>query len=176
MAIDDARDDELACGVEHLGIFRGPDGRPDLRDFAVLNKDGAVLDGAVRNGEDGGVLDQNHRWRIRRIGGWCQRRKREEAQQANHCGAPTPFNLERWNPHCAPPATDESLLTRPSMTEPLVAAASEDGLVPVNSMEKPITSILPFSVPPSKVPENTTSVGFPSIGMLMVKLNLSALW
>src|ERR1700722_3734240 len=175
MAIDNAGDYELAGGVEYLGVLRRPEGRPDFRDFAVLNKDRAVLDGAVRNSEDGGVLDQDHRRGIGRIGGVCQERKREAAQQANQCGAQMLFNQHGWNPHCAPPATDESLLVRPSMAAPLAAAGSEDGLVPVNSMEKPITSILPFSVLPSKVPVKTTSVGFPSIGMLMVKLNLSAL-
>src|ERR1700675_3275860 len=170
MAIDDAGDYELARGVEYLRVFRCLDGRPDFRDFAILNKDRAVLDGAVRNGEDRGVLDQDHRRRIRRIGGECQKWKREEAQQANHCGARMLFNRHGWNPHCAPPATDESLLVRPSMAEPLVVAACEAGLVPVTSIEKPITSILPFSVLPSNVPVKTTSVGFPSIGMLMVKL------
>src|SRR5580704_6676636 len=135
MAIDDAGDDELARGVEYLRVFRRLDGRPDFRDFAILNKDRAVLDGAVRNGEDGGVLDQDHRWRIRRSGGKCQKWKREEAQQANYCGARMLFNQHGRNPHCAPPATDESLLVRPSTPEPLVAAAPEEGLVPVNSME-----------------------------------------
>ena len=32
-----------------------------LGNFAILNKDGAVLDGAVRNGEDRGVLNQDDR-------------------------------------------------------------------------------------------------------------------
>src|SRR5580692_4729732 len=172
MAIDNAGDYELARGVEYLRVFRRLNGRPDFRDFAIPNKDRAVLDGTVRNGEDGGVLDQDHRRRIGRIGGACQKWNREEAQQANHCGPRMLYNQYGWNPHCAPPATDESLLVRPSLAEPLVAAACEDGLVPVNSIEKPITSILPFSVLPSKVPAKTTSVGFPSIGILMVKLNL----
>jgi hypothetical protein len=66
MAINDARDDELPCGVNHLSVFRGRDGLADFGDFAIPNKDRAVLDGSVRDGHNGGVLNQNDRGRIRR--------------------------------------------------------------------------------------------------------------
>src|SRR5713101_7221568 len=51
----------------------------------------------------------------------------------------------------------------------------EPGLTPVKSKERPVTLMEPFNVVPSKVPEKITSVGPWSRGMLMVKLNLSAL-
>ena len=37
------------------------DGLSDFGDFSVANQDGAVLDSAVRNREDGGVLDEQDR-------------------------------------------------------------------------------------------------------------------
>src|SRR3989449_9723643 len=49
------------------------------------------------------------------------------------------------------------------------------GLTPVNSSEIPCTLMLPFKEVPSKVPEKVTSADDPSIGILMVKLNLSTL-
>src|SRR5260370_30039489 len=59
MAIDNAGDDKLSRGVDNLSVFGGIDSLADFGDFAILNKDRTVLDGAVRDGEDGGVLNDN---------------------------------------------------------------------------------------------------------------------
>jgi hypothetical protein len=59
VAVDDARHDELASSVDDLRLFGGFDGQAHLGDFAILNKDGPVLDGAAGDGQDGGVLDQD---------------------------------------------------------------------------------------------------------------------
>jgi hypothetical protein len=64
VAIDNARNDELPGGIDHLRIFGSFDAGADVDNFAVLNEDRAVFDGAVRNGEDGGVLNQQHRGSI----------------------------------------------------------------------------------------------------------------
>ena len=58
---------ELPVGIDHFGTLRLGDGLAYLRDFAVANQDGAMLDRSMRNGEDRGVLDQ-HRSRERRVG------------------------------------------------------------------------------------------------------------
>src|SRR5882757_5789024 len=83
MAINDAGDDELPCGVNHLGIFRRLDGLADFRNFAILNKDRAVLDSSMRNGENGGVLNDDHGGRVCRRGGVRQReaKKIDEVQE-----------------------------------------------------------------------------------------------
>src|SRR5208282_1116234 len=49
VAVDDSGDYELARGVVYLRIFWRLDGGPHFGDFAILNKDGAVFDGAVGN-------------------------------------------------------------------------------------------------------------------------------
>jgi hypothetical protein len=55
MAVDNAGDDKLSRGVNDLSVFGSTDGLADLDDFAILNKDGTVLDGSMRDGKDGGV-------------------------------------------------------------------------------------------------------------------------
>jgi hypothetical protein len=112
VAIDDAGYDELARGVENLGILRRLDRLAHLGDFSILNKDRAFLNGAVRNGENCGVLNQNHRLRIGWIGGASEEWKHERAQEAKHGSADTYFGWHGWNPHSAPPVSDESLLLR----------------------------------------------------------------
>src|SRR5208282_2739807 len=47
VAVDDAGHDELAGGVDYLGVFRGLDGGADFGDLAVADEDGTVLDVAV---------------------------------------------------------------------------------------------------------------------------------
>src|ERR1700687_1022418 len=61
MAIDDPGDDELSGGIDDLGILRRFDRLANFGNLALLNKDGAVLDGAVGNRKNGGVLNQNDR-------------------------------------------------------------------------------------------------------------------
>src|SRR6266851_6156060 len=68
VAVDNAGDDELPCGVNHLSVFRGIDGLADLGDFAILNQDGAVLDRSMRDGEDGGISNHSDGGRVRRRG------------------------------------------------------------------------------------------------------------
>ncbi len=77
VAIDDAGYDELARGVEDLGILWRLNRLAHFGDSAILNKDRAFLDGAVRNGENCGVLNQNHRLRIGWIGGASEEWKQE---------------------------------------------------------------------------------------------------
>jgi len=64
MAIDDTGDDELSRGVDDLSVFRRIDGRADFGDLAILNKDGAVLDGSVGDGEDGRVSNHDDSRRV----------------------------------------------------------------------------------------------------------------
>src|SRR5579863_6084324 len=60
MAINNPWDDKLPGGIDHLRIFRSFDAGADFHNFAVLDQDRAVFDGAVGNSEDGGVLNQEH--------------------------------------------------------------------------------------------------------------------
>ncbi len=75
MAIDNAGDDELPVGVDDLGTRRSLNQRTDFGNFAILDENGAVLDRAVRNRKDGGVLDQDDGGSVRRRS--CRRRMRE---------------------------------------------------------------------------------------------------
>src|SRR6266699_3465434 len=154
MAVNDARHDELPRGVNHLSVFRRLDGLADFRNLAILNQDGTVFDGAMRNREDGGVLNQDNRGRFRRIARSrvARRDKKENSSGAHHDSAD-----RGCVSHRPPPRT------------------VEPGLTPVKSRERPTTLMEPFNVVPSKVPEKITSVGPWSREMLMVKLNLSAL-
>ena len=71
VAIDDAGHDELAVGVNDLRVFRRfAMDWADFGDFSVLDQDGAVLDRAVRDGQNRGVLDEHDcgRW-VSRFGG-----------------------------------------------------------------------------------------------------------
>src|SRR5277367_285439 len=135
VAIDDAGHDVLPGRIDDLCIFRCFDRGAYFRDFAILNKDGAVFDDSVGNREDGGVLDQNYRRRVGRSGRLGEKRKRKGKKRASHCDSQTSSNEHGWNPHSAPPATDESLLDRLEMPGAAVAAACAVGLVPVNSIE-----------------------------------------
>src|SRR5260370_39022025 len=74
MAVDNAGHDELPRGVDHLSVFRGVDGHADFGDFAISNKDGAVLDGSMGDGEDGGVSNHDDGGRV---GGRGSGRQRE---------------------------------------------------------------------------------------------------
>src|SRR6266850_2867636 len=165
MAINDAGDDELPRGVNHLRIFRRLDGLADFRDFAIFNKDRAVLDRSVRNGENGCILNDDDGGRVRWRGGVGQRQAKEtnEAEEVKESEVLCSDEEFRWALHWAPPSTAIVLDELPA------------GFTPVNSKEKLCTLMLPFSEVPSNVPEKVTSAGEPSIGKLMVKLNLSTL-
>src|SRR6266849_3611602 len=154
MAVNDAGHDELPGGVNHLSVFRRLDGLADFRNLAILNQDGTVFDGAMRNGEDGGVLNQDDRGRFRGIARRVAPRDKEENSSGAHRDS---ADLGCCVSHRPPPRT------------------VEPGLTPVKSKERPVTLMEPFNVVPSKLPEKITSVGPWSRGMLMVKLNLSAL-
>src|SRR5216684_6843983 len=164
MAIDDAGNDELARSVNHLSVLGCIDGLADFSDFAILNKDGAVLDGSMRDSEDGGASNHNDGGSVRR-GGMRQREVKEtkEVKEVKGSEALCADEESRCALHWAPPSTATEAV------ELLV------GLTPVNSVVKPRTLRLPFSEVPSKVPEKVTSAGESWIGMLMVKLNLSTL-
>src|SRR6266851_7350980 len=154
MAVNDAGHDELPRGVNHLSVFRRLDGLADFRDLAILNQDGTVFEGAMGNGEDGGVLNQDDRGRFRRIA--CSRAARRHKEENSGGAHRDSADLGSFS-HLPPPRT------------------VEPGLTPVKSRERPMTLMEPFNVVPSKVPEKITSVGPWSRVMLMVKLNLSAL-
>src|SRR5260370_26627828 len=153
MAVHDAGHDELPGGVNHLSIFRRLDGLADFRDLAILNQDGTVFDGAMRNGEDGGVLNQDDRGRFRGI---ARSRVARGHKDEKSSGAHRDSADRGCVSHRPPPRT------------------VEPGLTPVKSSERPMTLMEPFNVVPSKVPEKITSVGPWSRVMLMVRLNLSA--
>src|SRR5258708_1669113 len=153
MAVNDARHDELPRGVNHLSVFRRLDGLADFRDLAILNQDGTVFDGAMGNGEDGGILNQDDRGRFRGI---ARSRAARRHKEENSSGAHHDFADRGCVSHRPPPRT------------------VEPGLTPVKSSERPMTLMEPFNVVPSKVPEKITSVGPWSRLMLMVRLNFSA--
>src|SRR5229473_10300 len=165
MAINNAGDDELPRGVNDLCIFRRLDGLADFRDFAIFNEDGAVLNRSVRNSENGGILNDDDGGRVRRRGGVRQRHAKEtnEVEERKESEVPSSDEEFRRALHWASPSTAVVLDELPV------------GFTPVNSREKLCTLMLPFSEVPSNVPEKVTSAGEPSIGRLMVKLNLSTL-
>ena len=55
--VDDARRDEQAGGVDHLGVGRDLDVGADGGDLAVAHEHGAVGDGAAGHRQDGGAAD-----------------------------------------------------------------------------------------------------------------------
>src|SRR5262249_19800568 len=65
MAVDNSRDHKLPGSINYLSLFGGFDRLADFGDFSILDENGTVLDGAVRDGKDGGVLDHNHRGWVR---------------------------------------------------------------------------------------------------------------
>jgi len=165
MAVDNTGHDELPRGVDDLSVFRRIHGLADFGDLAVLNQDGAMLDGSMRDGEDGGVSNHNDGGRVRRRGS-SRKWETKEIKEAKDVKKSEVLCVEegsRYAFHCAPPSTAAEV------DELLV------GLTPLKSSEKPRTLILPFKEVPSNVPEKVTSDGDPSSGMLMVKLNLSTL-
>jgi hypothetical protein len=81
MAIDDAGDYKLPGSVDDLRFFRRFDGLPDFGDFAVLDEDRTVFDRAVRDGEYGGVLNQDNRRRVWRSGSGRGRNEVKEAKE-----------------------------------------------------------------------------------------------
>ena len=84
MAIDDARHHELTSGIDDGRILRYFDGRADFGDFAILNKDRGVLKRAVRDGKNGGVLNQDDRTDVGRRRG--DRKYRRDKQSGESCG------------------------------------------------------------------------------------------
>src|SRR6266478_6793239 len=148
MAVNDAGHDELPGGVNHLSVFRRLDGLADFRNLAILNQDGTMFDGAMRNGEDGGVLNQDDRGRFR--GNARSRDAPRDKEENSSCEHRDSADRGRFS-HRPPPRT------------------VEPGLTPVKSRERPMTLMEPFNVAPSTVPEKITSVGPWSKVMLMVR-------
>ena len=66
--VDDAGRHELAGAVDDLRPRRDLDVRPDRRNLAVAQDDGAVLNRAAGGGDDRRVPDRDHAWRCRRPG------------------------------------------------------------------------------------------------------------
>src|SRR5262249_60296631 len=72
VAVDDSGCYVKTSAIDDLRSGGGFYIRTDFGDFAVLDKDGAVFDGAFRDGEDCSVLNQDDGRGIRRIrGGNC---------------------------------------------------------------------------------------------------------
>ena len=72
VAIDNPRHDELPRAINHQRVFRRMHGLSDFRNLSVHEQNRAVLDGAVRNRQNRGVLDDDRRGRwgkhgVRRI-------------------------------------------------------------------------------------------------------------
>ena len=72
MAVDDAGRDEHAGAVDDLSAAGSFYVGADFRDLAVLDQDRTVLDSALRDCEDGGVLNEDDRLRIGRSRGGCE--------------------------------------------------------------------------------------------------------
>jgi hypothetical protein len=113
VAIDNARDNELALRIDYLRVFGCFNGFANFRDFAILNKYGAVLDRAVRDRENGGVLNQDHWRRVGRIRRWRWGAKPEKAKCEKRCGEQKLVREHGWNFHSAPPARNETLFELP---------------------------------------------------------------
>src|SRR5579862_871612 len=167
MAIDDSRHHVHSVAVNHLRILRRFDGLAHFCDFSVFNQHGAMFDRAVRDREHRGVLNKNYGrcvWWSRSV---CRREVKEvnEAQEVKESEELCAFVCAglACGFHWIPPRTVVDVFSCCGV------------LVPVKSMLKSWTAILPFNVFPSNVPVNTTSVGALSRRILMVKVNLSAL-
>src|ERR1700731_2321862 len=168
MAINNAGHDELAARVDDLRILWRLNGSADLGDLSVPDEDGTMLDVAVRNSEDGGVLNQydrrglaGHGWGIRAAHLTWHQSAEKRSNENSKTPRPVCRNIHRaapWASVDCSPATER------------VGA-----FVPVKSMSIPTTWMLPFIEVPSKVPVKTASAGPSSRTMLMVNLNLSAL-
>src|SRR5579859_4962710 len=120
MAIDDAGHDELAGSVDDRGVLGSLYRWTDFGDFAVLDKDRAVFDGAVRDGQDSCVLNEDDRAGF----GRCE----NEGLERQHCGERCDRNNVFTNVHRA----SLWLWRRDERS------ASEElfvGLVPVKSIE-----------------------------------------
>ncbi len=85
VTIDDAGHDELSCGVDHFRALGSFDSWPDFGNFAVLDEYRAVLDGAVRDSEDGGVLNEHHRVGVRRRRWRCEQERCDGEQCDKRC-------------------------------------------------------------------------------------------
>src|SRR5260370_40888078 len=143
MAVDNAGHDELLRGVDHLSVFRGVDGHADFGDFAISNKDGAVLDGSMGDGEDGGVSNHDDGGRVGRRGSGRQREVKEinEVKEVKESEALCVGEESRGALHWAPPSTA------------VEAHEVVGGLKPVKSSEITCTPMLPFQEVPSNVPQ-----------------------
>src|SRR6266404_5386181 len=159
MAIDDARHHELASRVDDSCACRSLKRWANLSDFAVLDKDRAVFNGAVRNGEDRRILNQNHGTGIRRRSARIRSRHKQGCKPCDDDNSKT--NFHRASPCCMDEisASEESLV----------------GLTPVKSIENSWTLMVPLMEVPSNVPLNVTSANDGPIEVLITKLNLSPL-
>src|SRR5262249_31242164 len=81
VAVDDAGCDVEASAIDDLRACRGFYVRTDFGDFAVFDENRTVFDGALRDGEDGGVLNQNDRRRV----GWSRSGNCEACDGKNAC-------------------------------------------------------------------------------------------
>src|SRR5262249_3649679 len=95
VAIDDAGNDKLALGIDHRGVFGSFDVGADFGDLAVLDEDRAALDGALGDGQDGSVLNDDDRAGVGRRGPGCaestqqgQNADSSEAKAAVHRASP----------------------------------------------------------------------------------------
>src|SRR2546430_14495580 len=102
MAVDNAGHDDLSRGVDHLSVFWSAHGLADFSDFAVLNKDGAVFDRSVRDGQNGSVSNQNDGGRLRRVCRACRIREVGEAQDAEEGEEPSPEVAGAWHNRNSP--------------------------------------------------------------------------
>jgi hypothetical protein len=86
--VDDPGHHELARGIDHGGAGRRLQALADARDLAVLQQQVGVLQRPLRDGEDGGVLDQRRATgrRARRLRDERRRRQRRQAAREQRRG------------------------------------------------------------------------------------------
>src|SRR6266566_2016861 len=170
MAINDSGNHELPRGVNHLRAFWRFDGLADGGDLSVFDQDGAMLDGAVRHGQNRRVLNQDHLPRLRRSRRGVRRSARRGCRSGvDRFAAAQDNECESKCQKCAC-----AVHRGPPDSSALVVSCAP-GFVPVKSMEKPGTARAPFIESFSNVPVKITSNGSPWRRMLTVKENFSAL-
>ena len=132
MAIDNAGHNELTARVDDLRILWRLNRSADLRDLPVPNENSAMRDVAVRNREDGGVLNQDDRRGLashrRRIRSTNLHQRQSGKKRSNENNKP-PRRVHR-NIHRAAPC--ESVDCPPAMER-------VGTFVPVKSMSIPTT-------------------------------------
>src|ERR1700761_8117657 len=128
MAVDNSRHHELAVRIDDLRVFwRLQRIAADFGNLPILNKDGAVFDRAVRDGQDRRVLNEDNWGRFR---GRHRTRLRRKEMRRDRSGKNRCYNRENYA---------QALVHRGLLTFASTSAAIDFsfGFAPVKSMSTP---------------------------------------